>query len=79
MLLLPVASLWFSGGWGFLSPDFLQEEMCTHPARIAINHSGCVGSLHALRIRQLFHFPEVNARYILNGSYASAFLHSATP
>lgn len=66
-----------------LSPDILQEEMCTHPARTAINHSGCVGSPrrqdHALRIRQLFHFPEVNAQYILNGSDASAFLHSATP
>lgn len=73
-----IASSCFPVVWGgFLSPDFLQEEMCTHPARIAINHSSCVGSPHrqdhALRIRQLFHFPEVNARYILNGSYA--FLH----
>lgn len=62
MLLLPAASLWFGGvGVGFQSPDFLQEEMCTHPARLAIKHPGAAGSPRrqdpAPRIRQRFHFP----------------------
>ena len=77
--LLPCGFEERGGGGG----DFLQKKMCNHPARIAINHWSIVGSAHrqdhALRIKQLFHFPEVNARHILNGSYASAFLHSATP
>lgn len=70
-------------GVGFQSPDFLQEEMCTHPARLAIKHPGAAGSPRrqdpAPRITQHFHFPEVKEGDVLNGSNASAFPHRVTP
>lgn len=80
----PLLPCGFGGeGVGFQSPDFLQEEMCTHPARLAIKYPGAAGLLRrqdpAPRIRQRFHFPEVKEGDVLNGSDASAFPHGVTP